>query len=226
MRTKNKVNFLLLYMLAALGIPLFAQAERLDALQAYQTGRDMENRNRLAEAEAYYNEAVRICSEDIAQKRATGDTYTVLTWALQRQKKYRQVVNWAQEGLKLYPSDLRLVEILGEAQFYLDNYDASLKSMERYVNGLPRGERTPTAYFYIGEIYRLQGKFLRADLAYSMALKLEPNVFLWWYRLGRSRESAGDYAPAAQAYERALSLNPGNQDAGDALNRVKTRLNG
>jgi tetratricopeptide (TPR) repeat protein len=218
-----------LWMLFPLFSPfLYAQTgdagqNRPDALRNYHIGRDLESRRGLAEAEPYYNEAVRICGDEISQNRATGDSYTILTWALQRQRKYADVITWGERGLRLYRDDYRIVEIMGEAYFYLNDYESSLRSMQRYVNALPQGDRASVAYFFIGEIYRLQRKFYRADIAYSTAVRLESGLALWWYRLGSVRESAGDFAPAAEAFERALRLNPDYREASDALGRVRSR---
>jgi tetratricopeptide (TPR) repeat protein len=214
-----------LVVLLALSVPAFSQ-NRPDALQKYRNGRDLEAANRLQEAEANYSEAVRICQDEINRSLATRDTYTVLTWTLQRQKKYNDVISWGERGLRLYPDDYRLNEVMGEAYFYLDNYTDSLNSLQRFVHALPRNDRASTAYFFIGEIFRIEGKFRRADIAYSTAVRLEPGIALWWYRLGLTRESARDYAPALEAYQRVLRLNPNYADATAAVTRIRARLNG
>jgi tetratricopeptide (TPR) repeat protein len=113
---------------------------------------------------------------------------------------------------------------MGEAYFYLDDYDSSLRSLQRYANALPRGSRASTAYFFIGEIYRLQGKFFKADMAYTTAVSQEPSIALWWYRLGLAREAASDYAAAIEAFQRALAINPGYSEAAGALSRTQARL--
>jgi tetratricopeptide (TPR) repeat protein len=175
----------------------------------------------MREAEPYYNEAVRICNDEISRNAATRDSYAVLAWTLQRQRKYADVIAWGERGLRLYADDYRIVETMGEAYFYLDDYDNSLRLMQRYVNSLPQGERASVAYFFTGEIYRLQRKYRLADIAMTTAVRLEPGVALWWYRLGTVRESAGDSAPALAAYEQALRLNPDYQQARDGLNRLR-----
>jgi predicted TPR repeat methyltransferase len=76
----------------------------------------------------------------------------------------------------------------------------------------------------MGEIYRNQRKYLLADTAYTTAVALEGSMVLWWFRLGSVRESAGDFAPAIEAYEKALSLNPNYREATEILERVR-RLN-
>jgi tetratricopeptide (TPR) repeat protein len=208
----------------AAALPLAAQQapdiSRYDALQNYRTGRDLEARNRMEEAERYYAEAIRICREEIVRNAGNMDSYAVLTWTLQRQQKYSEVIAWGERALRI-ASDMRITETMGEAYFYLNNYTESLRFMQRYVNALPRGDRASVAYFFIGEIYRLSGKWRHADIAYTTAVRLEPGSALWWYRLGSVRESAGENAFAVEAYERALSLNPNYRDASEALSRMR-----
>jgi tetratricopeptide (TPR) repeat protein len=206
------------------GLSLFGQTNAdpsRDAGWNYRTGRDLEARGRMDEATPYYNEAVRICMDEITWNRATGDSYAVLTWALRRQQKYADVITWGERGLGLFGNDYRIIETMGEAHFYLNNYDASLRAMERYVDALPRGERTSVAYFFIGEIYRLTRRFRLADIAYTTAIHLEPGIALWWYRLGTVREAVGDLVPAVEAYDRALLLNPDYREAAEGRARSR-----
>jgi tetratricopeptide (TPR) repeat protein len=191
------------------------------ALQNYRTGRDLESRGRMAEAETRYNEAVRICQDEVSRNEANRDTYTIITWALQRQKKYADVITWGERGLRLYADEFRIVETIGEAYFYLGNFNRSLSFMQRYTNAVPQGERSAVAYFFVGEIYRLEGKHRHADIAYTTAVRLEPGVALWWYRLAAVREASGDRYPAIEAYERALRLDPDYQQAADGLARLR-----
>jgi tetratricopeptide (TPR) repeat protein len=144
-----------------------------------------------------------------------------MTWALQRLNKYDDVISWAERGLRLYPDDYRLNEIMGEAFFYKDDYERSLEMMQSFIAGLPRNDRASTAYFFMGEIFRIEGKFHRADIAYSTAVRLEPNIALWWYRLGLVLESLKDYASAREAFNRALRLEPNRKDASEGLERIK-----
>jgi tetratricopeptide (TPR) repeat protein len=197
------------------------EGSRPDALRSYRIGRDLEARNRMDEANQYYNDAVRICMNEISQNSANMDSYTVLTWALQRQRRYSEVISWGERGLNVNSNDYRIIETMGEAYFYLDRYNDSLRCMQRYVNSVPQGERTSVAYFFIGEIYRLQQKYRRADIAYTTAVRLDPGSALWWYRLGTVRESAGERNSAIEAYERALRLNPNYREAREGLDRTR-----
>ncbi|MCL1815939.1 MAG: tetratricopeptide repeat protein [Treponema sp.] len=195
-----------------------------DALQNYRVGRDLEARNRFEEANTYYNEAVKICIEELNRNNTNMDSYTVLAWSLLRQRRYADVINWGDRALRVNPGDYRIVETMGEAYFFLNDYEHALIMMQRYAASMPRGDRASTAYFYMGEIYRNQRKYLHADIAYTTAVTLEGSIFLWWLRLGTVREAAGEYTSAIQAYERAAALSPGNREAAEALERTR-RLN-
>jgi len=175
----------------------------------------------MSEAEIYYNEAVRLASEEISRNAASRDSYAALTMTLQRQRKYPDVITWGERGLRLYTDEYRIVEIMGEAYFYLEDYDRSMRFMQRYANAVPQGDRTGVAYFFMGEIFRQRRQFLHADIAYSTAVWLEPSIALWWHRLGIVREAAGDIAHATSAYDRSLRLNPNYREARDALGRTR-----
>jgi tetratricopeptide (TPR) repeat protein len=193
----------------------------LSALQHYRQGRDLEAMNRTAESNTHYNEAVRICQDEVSRNAATRETYTVITWTLQRQRKYAEVINWGERALQIYPDEFRIMETMGEAFFYLDNYERSLSFMQRYTNALPQGDRVSIAFFFIGEIYRLTEKYHHADIAYTTALHLESTVALWWYRLGSVREALGDRRPALEAYQQALRYNSNYHEARTALARLQ-----
>ena len=192
-----------------------------DALQIYRIGRDLETRNRFDEANSYYNEAVRICMDELNRNNANMDSYTVLTWTLLRQRRYTEVINWGDRALRINPGDFRIVETMGEAYFYLNDYEHSLIMMQRYAASMPRGDRASTAYFFMGEIFRNQRKYLHADIAYTTAVSLEGSVFIWWFRLGNVREAAGEYGSAILAYEKSVSLNPSSREATEALERTR-----
>ncbi|MCL2270204.1 MAG: tetratricopeptide repeat protein [Treponema sp.] len=195
--------------------------QTLSALQNYQRGRDLESQNRTSESNALYNEAVRICLDEISRNAATRTTYTVIAWTMQRQRRYADVISWGERGLRIYPDEHRIVEIMGEAYFYLGNYERSLTYMQRYTNALPQGDRASIAFFFIGEIYRLTQKYHHADIAYTTALRIEPNIALWWYRLASVREQINDRNPAIEAYQQALRYNPNYREARDGLTRLQ-----
>jgi len=200
-----------------------ASAEVVTALQHYRAGRDLEAQNRLNDATQRYDDAVRLCRAEIDGGKASSDTYAVLTWAMRRQNKHDDVLTWGERALALFPNDIRIIETMGQSLFYLGDYARSLSHMQRYTNSIPQGGRASVAYFFIGEIYRLRRQFQHADIAYTMAVRQEPGLPLWWYRLGSVREAAGDFPQALEAYERAVALNPNYQEASSGLARSRSQ---
>ncbi|MGL4985701.1 MAG: tetratricopeptide repeat protein [Treponemataceae bacterium] len=207
--------FLLLSLLSS---QLFAQ--KIDALSLYRSARDLESIGKLEEANAIYEQAYTILHNEIQMNNRNMDSYVVCSWVLFRLKRYQESADLALSGLKINSSEYRLMESLGESFFYLSRYEEALSYFERYLAGLPRGDRVSTAYFFVGEIYRLMNKFEHADIAYSMAVTLDKNIPLWWYRLGLAREQAGSKEHAKAAFERALALRPNYLEVQQALDRL------
>lgn len=184
----------------------FAQT-RPDALRMYLDGN--------------YQESIRVCEEEISSDSSRIDSYVVLCWALVANHQYSVAEQRATDGLSVSPYDLRLIEVLAEAKFYLGKNIESLDLFERYLAGIPdSGSRVGTAYYYMGEIYIRQAKYQHADISLTAAVQKEPLLDRWWSRLGYSREMAKNYKEAIAAYDKALELNPNQTDANSGKNRV------
>ena len=198
---------------------VYAQ-EKADALKLYRTGRSLDSAGRAEEAKASYTAAINVCLSELRHNPRNMDSYTVYTWSLFRLHRYRETVAVCNEALKI-ASDVRIIETLGEAHFYLNDYKESLRQMERYIDMAPTGERASVAYFYVGDIYRLTKRYQKDDIAYSAAVHLEPSNSLWWYRLGLAREQAGDKRNARDAFQRALTIRKEYKEAAEGLARLK-----
>ena len=156
-----------------------------------------------------------------------------MCWSLVKNKQYAEAEERANQGLQVSPYDLRLIEILGEAKYYLGKNSGAMEQFQRYVAGAPdSGARVGVSYYYMGEIFIRQARYQHADIALSSAVKKEPLLDSWWTRLGYAREMAGNYKEAIMAYDEALKLNPKYREAInekaqilEALNRKDEALN-
>lgn len=191
-----------------------------DALKLYREGRDFETIQKYSEARERFLKSAEVCRQELKENSRNIESYVVLGWSLIRLEQYKEVVTISNTALTISPKENRIIESLAEAYFYLDNYTESLKLFEQYVNALPNGDRASTAYFFVGDIYRLTQKYEHADIAYSIAIRKSPGIALWWYRLGMVRELAGKKAEAKVAYNKALEYRPIYQEASDALRRL------
>jgi tetratricopeptide (TPR) repeat protein len=182
-----------------------------DALLLYQNGD--------------YADAIAICEAEIATDPTRLESYVVMCWSLLKNKQYAEAEQQATAGLNISPYDLRLIEILGEAKYYLGKNNGALEQFQKYVASAPESAaRAGAAYYFMGEIYIRQARYQHADISLSAAVKKEPLLDHWWTRLGYAREMAGNYYEAASAYDEALRLNPTSEDAQNGRKRVTAKL--
>ena len=169
-----------------------------------------------------YKEAISVCEDEIKADPNRIDSYVVLCWSLIGNREYARAEQRAYDGLKLRRYDIRLIEVLGEAKYYLGKNEEALKQFQEYISIAPdrTGSRVGLAYYFMGEIYIRQTKFQHADIALSAAIRKDPLSDAWWTRLGYAREMAGNYAESLAAYEEALKLNPSKTDASRGKERV------
>jgi len=88
------------------------------------------------------------------------------------------------------------------------------------------GERAPVTskpspYTALGDILYAQGNYKGARVAYAKGQAGMRDVFQLRMGLGRSLQALGDHKGALQEYRAALQLNPGSQEAQDAIDNVK-----
>lgn len=207
----RKIRYFIFFAITlACSSDLFAE-EKKDALILYQNGR--------------YQESVAVCEQEIASNPNRVESYVVMCWSLVKNKQYAEAEVRANAGLKINPYDVRLLEILGEAKYYLGNYKGATEQFQKYFsNATESHPRLGSAYYLMGEIYIKQGRYMHADISLSMAVKKDATNDKWWTELGYAREMAKDYVRAAEAYDKALSINPSSINAEKGRTRVNSKL--
>jgi tetratricopeptide (TPR) repeat protein len=204
-------RLLLLAVALALPTALFAQ-NKPDALELYRGGN--------------YLDAIKVCQGTLAEAPKDLDAWVVLGWSQLKLRRYVEALDSAAKAEAFSPHEPRLIEIEGEAQYYLGRVDAALASLEEYVRLLPSGDRIARVYWLMGECYIGLRQYQNADIALSTALYHEQGNAAWWTRLGYARELAGAYQQSQQAYERAMQLDPSLIDAVRGKERVDKKLGG
>ncbi len=203
--------FAALFCLFSASFPLFAQ-NRPDALREYRNGN--------------YAQAVSICTSEIAANPNNLESHVVICWSLIRLGRYSEAQRYGIAGRNISRYDPRIIEILGEANYYQGQNTEALQLFQEYINLTPEGSRIDTVYYLMGEIFIRQGRFNHADIALSTAVYYLPGNAEWWTRLAYARENSGNYQSALTAYERALSLDSRLTDARYGLERIRQNLRG
>ena len=208
---KNKICFFIIFLISFTSLYAQTSTTKQDALVLYHNGK--------------YRESVQVCEDELKENPNRIESYVVMCWALVKNKQYAEAEERATEGLVISPYDLRLIEVLGEAKYYLGKNTTAMDQFRRYVANAPEsGSRVGVAYYYMGEIYIRQARYQHADMALSSAVKKEPLLDTWWVRLGYAREMAGNYYEAVAAYDEALRLNSSSVDASRGRERVNAKL--
>ncbi len=203
-------RFLSAVLLLSFAFSLHAQNAKPDAAKEYRAKN--------------YKSAVDICLDEINADNYTVDTYTILLWSLNRQKRYRETITYGQQASKKY-RDMRIIETMGVAYYYTGNYTRALSNFKTYAAALPEGAFIDDVYYFMGEIFIRQNEFNNADIALSTAVHHYPKSAMWWTRLGYAREQAGSFQAALDAYDRALAINRKYADAESGRQRVAAKLN-
>ncbi|WP_411042611.1 tetratricopeptide repeat protein [Treponema sp. TIM-1] len=198
-----------MFLLLIPALTVFAQ-NRPDAVQAYRNGN--------------YEQAIAICLNEISVNRNNIESYVVLCWSLIRLNRYEEANTYAQIGRNLNRYDPRIIEILGEINYFQGSNQEALSYFQEYINLAPEGQRIEMVYYFMGEIFIRLGRFRHADIALSTAVHRVPENAAWWTRLAYARENAGDLPEAAAAYERALALDAQLADARRGLDRIRQTL--
>jgi tetratricopeptide (TPR) repeat protein len=174
--------------------------------------------------EGNYAAAAEICRSEIQADRQNVEAYVVLCWSLVKMGQFDTARPFAETALSISPYDVRLLEIMGEINYYQGRNTTALKYFQEYINLAPEGQRIDMAYYYCGEIYIRLGRFQHADISLSTALHYVPGNAVWQARLAYARENTGELREAEAVYEKALSLDPQLADARRGLARVRAAL--
>ncbi len=210
MRRVNTTLFLLIIIISLIPTLYLSGQERPDALRLYNNGQ--------------YTDAVEVCLQELEEMPQNMDSYAVLCWSLVRLGRYDEALDYAQEGMQIARYDPRMVEIVGEVHYYQGRNLQALEWFEEYTVLAPTGSRIDTVYYLMGEIFIRLGEFHHADIAITTALYHTSSVAQWWARLGYAREQAEDYEYALEAYNEALKLRPGLNDAERGKSRVQEKM--
>lgn len=194
------------------GVTALSVAQAPDALQLFRSGQ--------------YNAAVRATLAEIEQMPRNMNAYSVLGWSLLAQNRNQEALEYGNRALAIARFDHRIVHIVAEANFRLNNNERALQLYQQYAAIHPEGVHIPQVYFNMGEIFSRMDEYNRADIAISTALHHNDDNINWWVRLGFVREQINDYEYAEAAYRQALELNRNHTAALQGLARVQAVVGG
>ena len=127
------------------------------------------------------------------------------------------------QAVALAPNSLSAVSSLAIALFECGDVPASIPHFEQAL-GMDGAVFTPPLFTYLARAYLAQGRYDDAVRRAQQGALLPPESAEAHYFLGQAyeaRRGSGDVENARRAYERALELDSGFQDARTALNALR-----
>ncbi len=146
--------------------------------------------------------------------------YAVKAWSYVSLKRWNEALETAQKALEINPRDSRILQVMGEAYYELDEYDLALQYFDEYLRQAPNGALSDWVFFFLGEIYRSKKQFAKADISYAAAIQKSPNKVSWILVRARLKEQRNQPDQALVLYRRALTLDASDSSAQNALRRL------
>ena len=111
---------------------------------------------------------------------------------------------------------------LGRALTKCGKFDEALNQYEESIAIMPEN---PDAHFNLGYIFLRRKEYASATREFEEVIKLKPPYLSDVYvNLGIARYNAGNFGEALVALNKALQLNPNNQNISGYIDAVKVKL--
>jgi len=132
----------------------------------------------------------------ITDKTKEGDLYY-------KNKKYIDAITSYDASLKLDPNNVKSIYRRGRSYEELGIYD---KALEDYLKVIEIDKTFTSAYLSIAIYHHRNSNYIMSESFSKKALKLNNDLFLAHYWLGRSYHNQGNFIEALKSYNRSISL--------------------
>jgi tetratricopeptide (TPR) repeat protein len=109
------------------------------------------------------------------------------------------------EALRAAPEDYCLRANFGNFLWDTGDIDQAIEQWQKVRDLIPQDH---AAYFELGRLARVQGKFAEAKSLLGRAVAMRPSFAPGWFELGEVQAAEGKYEQAVEAYDRALVFQP------------------
>lgn len=134
-----------------------------------------------------------------------GDTYSKLAKRKQATKYYKKGLKLLEKDLLKYPSDEYILNLVGEINIRLGNYEAAIKFSEKASNINPESEHHLHG---IGLAYKEMGQYEKAIAYFERSLDINPKHSYAWFDLGLIYEDLINSKKAIECFEKAVEYSP------------------
>jgi len=152
------------------------------------------DQRQLDEVERVAKEIVR---GDFRDDRAAGffkkeRAYSVLSSAYLEQKRYKEALSIAREGLEHFPDEgesAAMAFVVGRSLYFLEDYPEAAQAFRTYIHKYPDHAETPSAHYHLGYCYEIIGDYDKAAESFRTIVDRFPSHTLVSDALYRSAEN-------------------------------------
>ncbi|MHA1954369.1 MAG: tetratricopeptide repeat protein [Candidatus Heimdallarchaeaceae archaeon] len=115
---------------------------------------------------------------------------------------------------KLTPTNVKILNQIGEVYFDLDNFD---RAEEYFRKASEANPSSIPAWFHLGKTYEAKQDFAQSIQAFVKVLEIDPDNVLGYYYLAKIYAADANIAEAITNYEECLKRDPSFEDASLSL---------
>ncbi|MEA2568362.1 MAG: eukaryotic-like serine/threonine-protein kinase [Acidobacteriota bacterium] len=165
----------------------------------------------------HHAEAIDAYKRALAQNPNNADAVLGLAETYSGMGKIKEAENEYRRAIALQPNYWGGYHKLGSLYFYHQHPEQSVAMFEKVRQLMPDN---PLGYSYLGGAYQQMGDYTKALSYFEESMRLKPTPGAW-SNIGTCHFAAGEFAAAAQAYEKSCELMPAKfiyrMNLGDAL---------
>ncbi len=183
-----------------------------DFVSRYQAGRLMVELGQFVAAEAVLGQA-------LALRRQSPESWFELGKAQLGQEKLPMALRSFQTAYQMEPSDAGCIKFIGRT---LSKMGRREEAIQHYRKSLALNGDAWEVHFALGEELAAAQQFSDAETEYREVTRLQPTNLVASLNLGVMLARQGRLDPAVQQFEAVLRLDPGNRQAQEYLDRVRS----
>jgi len=151
--------------------------------------------------------------------------YVILGWDYDKLRNYSEMEKISLEGMKIDPTDARVIQNLAESYFYQKKYNDAINAFEKYL-ALKYNKYDAyifKAYNYLGICFYNLDLYNKADIALSTSNYFKQNNPTTLLYMAYVKEKLLNKEKAKEYFSDVLKLDPENVDAKEGLQRLSEK---
>lgn len=174
-----------------------------------------------------YNQSLQALENEKKVTPEQVNIYIIMAWDYRELKDFVKMELISLDGLKLQPTDARVLKNLAEAYYFQKRYYEAIPVFEKFIK-YKFSWSDPYiqyAYYYLGACYYYTKQYWKADMALSTSNYYAGKVYNTLILLADVKQILGHNKKAFTYYTLANQVQPNTQRAIDGINNLKDKQN-